>query len=166
MKIMNIREEKESDILKITNIHNQAFESKDEGKVVENLRKNNHLLISLVYEIDNEPAGHIAYSPMYYKGKITGIGLGPVGVLPGFQNQGIGTVLTEKGNETAFSEGFSKIFVLGEPEYYLRFGFELAKRYNYFSKFDPEGNYFMVLGKNLTAEGERKQIDYCSEFDV
>ena len=164
---MIIREEKESDIFDITAVHDQAFEGPIEGKIVENLRKNKNLTISLVAETEGKIVGHIAYSPMYNKEKeITGLGLGPVGVLPSFQKQRIGSKLTSKGNEIALSKGINKIFVIGDTEYYCRFGFEIARNYNYFSGFNPEGNHFMVMGEQLKKEPEKTFVDYCKEFNV
>ena len=163
---MNIREEKETDIAEITNIHNQAFKGPLEGEIVKNLRKNKNLTISLVCEMENKIVGHIAYSPTYVKNETAGLGLAPVGVSPEFQKQGIGSALINKGNEIALSKGFSRIFVIGEPDYYPKFNFEPAKKYNYFSKFDPEGNYFMVLGRNLEAASERIEVECGKEFNV
>ena len=164
---MLIREEKEPDIVDITAVHDQAFDGPIEGKIVENLRKNKNLTISLVAETDGKITGHIAYSPMYNKEReITGLGLGPVGVLPSFQKQGIGSKLTTKGNEIAWSKGINKIFVLGDTEYYCRFGFEIARNYNYFSAFDPEGNHFMVMGEQLKKESAKTFVDYCEEFNA
>ena len=166
-KNMIIREENESDIADITAVHNQAFNGPDEGKIVRNLRKSNNLTISLVAEANGKTIGHIAYSPIYNKNKeIIGIGLAPVAVSPSHQKQGIGSKLIKKGNEIALSKGFKRIFVLGETEYYCRFGFEIAKNYNYFSCFDPEGNHFMVLGEKLKKESEKTSVHYCKEFNV
>jgi putative acetyltransferase len=161
---MNVREEKESDILQITNIHDKAFRGHDEGKIVENLRKNGNLKISLVCEMRNKLVGHIAYSPVYSKNKIIGLGLAPVAVLPDFQKQGIGSTLIRRGNKMAVSKGFLKIFVLGDPDYYSRLGFEPAKRYNYFSKFDPEGNHFMILKNHIKPERKKTDVEYGKEF--
>jgi len=162
---MVIREEREEDIEQITAIHNQAFSGPEEGKIVEELRKNGNLLISLIAESDRKLVAHIAYSPMSNKDReIIGIGLAPVAVLPAYQRQGIGSRPIEKGNETAFAGGFSKIFVLGDLEYYRRFGFEIAKNYNYFSSFDPEGKHFMVMGRPLEKAAEVTAVDYCAEF--
>ena len=163
---MIIREEKESDINDITAIHDQAFGG-PMGGFVENLRKNNNLYISLVAEKDGKIIGHIAYSPMYNKEKeIIGLGIGPVGVLPPLQNQGIGSELTSKGNEIAWSKGITKIFVLGNTEYYLGLGFEKASNYNYFSILDPTGKHFMVIGKKLEKEPEKTFVDYGKEFNA
>ena len=85
---MNIRLENNSDIYKIENIHNQAFNNPDESKIVNKLRGNNNLTLSLVGEIDESLIGHIAYSPILngYQEPI-GIGLGPVGVTQPFRTR-------------------------------------------------------------------------------
>ncbi len=166
-KNMLIRNENESDTEDITNIHEQAFKGPDEGEIVKNLRKNNNLAISLIAEIDKKIVGHIAYSPIYDKNEeIIGVGLAPVAVLPSYQKQGVGSNLINQGNEMALAKGFEKIFVLGDPVYYRRFGFEMAKSYNYFSDFDPEGKHFMILGKQLERESEKTFVKYCKEFKV
>jgi putative acetyltransferase len=163
---MIFREEKDSDIPEISNLHRQAFNGSDEFLIVENLRKNKKLILSLVCEIEGKIVGHIAYSAVFYKKEPVGVGLGPVAVLPSFQRRGIGSKLIETGNQTAFSKGFHAIFVLGNPLYYSRFGFEKAKEKNYFSRYDPEGNNFMLLGNRLTAAQQKTEVEYCKEFDI
>jgi putative acetyltransferase len=163
---MIFREEKNSDIPEISNLLRQAFKGSDESLIVENLRKNKNLTLSLVCEIEGKLVGHIAYSAVSCKREAVGVGLGPVAVLPSFQRQGIGLKLIETGNQTVFSKGFHKIFVLGNPAYYSRFGFEKAKEQNYFSRFDPEGNHFLVLGNRLTATQQKVDVAYCKEFDI
>lgn len=163
---MIFREEKDSDIPEISNLHRQAFKGPDESLIVENLRKNKNITLSLVCEIEGKIVGHIAYSAVSCKREAIGVGLGPVAVLPSFQRRGIGSKLIETGNQTAFSKGFHTIFVLGNPLYYSRFGFEKAKEKNYFSRFDPEGNHFMLLGNRVTAAQKKTEVEYCKEFDI
>lgn len=162
---MKIRHEKPTDIQNITAIHLQAFKGPVEGQIVKRLRTNHKLIISLIAEIDKYPVGHIAYSPIYDKDTgIIGIGVGPVAVIPARQKQGIGSRLIREGNKIAFYKGFDKIFVLGEPEYYGRFGFELAKQYNYYSGFDPEGTYFQIFAGQPEKAPGRIFVEYCQEF--
>jgi putative acetyltransferase len=163
---VTIHEEKATDITQITELHNQAFNGPDEGKIVDNLRKNKKLIISLVCELNGKVVGHIAYSPIFNDKKIIGLGLAPLAVLPDNQKQGIGSELIRQGNRIALSKGYKKIFVLGYPDYYSRFGFKPAKEYNYFSKFDPEGDHFMVIGSQLENEPEKVVVNYCEEFNV
>jgi putative acetyltransferase len=162
---MNIRSENESDIQQITLIHDQAFNGPDEGKIVEKLRKNNRLTISLVYELENMVVGHIAYSPVYNKGEVIGLGLAPVAVLPDFQKLGIGSALINAGDEIAASKEYSRIFVIGYQNYYSRFGFVLAKEYNYFSRYDLDGGHFMILKDDVKPEAEKVDVEYCTEFE-
>ena len=57
-----IRIENKADLLQITEIHNQAFGDTEESQIVIDLRKNDNLKLSLVYENDGILVGHIAYS--------------------------------------------------------------------------------------------------------
>ncbi len=164
-KPATIREEKTPDIPLIRAIHDRAFDSRDEGVIVEKLRKNKNLTISLVAEVEGVVIGHIAYSPVYINGTRTGLGLAPVAVLPAHQNQGTGSALIRTGNEIAVMKGFSMIFVLGDPDYYSRFGFELAREYNYFSKFDPGGKHFMILRNKIKVAEMKLYLDYGAEFN-
>jgi putative acetyltransferase len=51
--------------------------------------------------------------------------LAPVSVVPKRQNQGIGSALVREGLARCAALGFDACAVLGEPEYYARFGFRL-----------------------------------------
>ena len=165
---VTIRNEQESDLHNITLLHELAFKNIAEGKIVEELRKNKHLYLSLVCESENEGIliGHVAYSPITSDGKIIGLGLGPVAVLPSFQDKKIGSLLIKTGNKIALEKKVERIFVLGDPGYYSRFGFSLAKKQNYFSKFDPEGIHFMVINHNPTVQKENTFVSYCKEFEL
>ncbi len=58
-----------------------------------------------------------------------GIGLAPVAVLPARQRQGIARALIGAGHLRLKTLGEKIVFVLGDPDYYKRFGFshEIAK---------------------------------------
>lgn len=55
--------------------------------------------------------------------------LGPIAVLPEYQGQGIGGMLMEHVKGIARDHGYRAIFLLGDPEYYSRFGFVPSERY-------------------------------------
>ena len=160
------RIENKADFLQITEIHNQAFKGIEESQIVTNLRKNKNLKLSLVYENDGILVGHIAYSLIKNNNDIViGMGLAPLSVLPSHQNKGIGSKLVKYGNYQVKKMGFNQIFVLGDPKYYSRFGFEKAKKYNYFSDFDLKGNHFMVFGKKI-KEPFKINVFYSNEFKL
>lgn len=164
---MELREEQPSDVAAIRAVHDAAFKgSKVEGEIVDRLRERGKLLISVVCEEDGKVVGHAAYSPITYKNREIGIGLGPIGVLPERQNLGIGSKLTLEGNALAFSKNYENIFVLGDPAYYCRFEFDLASRLNLYSKFDPEGRHFMIFSRNPEPYPQKIFVDYDKAFDA
>ena len=124
-----IRPEQTQDITVIFNLTQRAFEqaehsSHTEQFIVNALRAAGHLSISLVAELDSQIVGHIAFSPVQLSsGAAHWYGLGPVSVLPEWQQQGIGSQLIEKGlyQLRQYAAG---CVVLGEPAYYQRFGFQ------------------------------------------
>lgn len=124
-----IRNEKESDIETIFEITKEAFENHPHSNhteqfIINALRAANALTISLVAEVGGKVVGHIAFSPVTVSdGSHNWYGLGPVSVLPRFQKQGIGKALILKGLSLLKSLGAQGCVLVGEPEYYKRFGF-------------------------------------------
>ena len=69
------------------------------------------------------------------------VGLAPIGVLPSCQRQSIGSALIRAGLAHLRDAGESIVFVLGEPDYYVRFGFRAVD--GYVSPY--AGPYFQAL---------------------
>ncbi|MCC8188302.1 MAG: N-acetyltransferase [Bacteroides sp.] len=46
-----------------------------------------------------------------------------------YRNKGVGTALMEEGLRQAYTEGYSAIFLCGDPAYYYRFGFKPISSY-------------------------------------
>ena len=55
------------------------------------------------------------------------VALGPIGVVPAWQRQGVGAALMRAAVQQADARGFAAIVLLGHPSYYPRFGFRPAK---------------------------------------
>jgi len=127
---MEIREETSSDIDAIRSITRAAFisvehSSQTESAIVDALRNSGALSISLVAVESNEIVGHVAFSPITIEGENKGwFGLGPVSVRPDKQRKGIGANLIEDGLRRVSSMEAKGCVVLGDPNYYARFGFE------------------------------------------
>lgn len=149
-----IREETESDIQTIFDITELAFashpfSSKTEQFIVNQLRKHHALSISLVAEIDGQVIGHIAFSPVLISSSEQGwYGLGPVSVHPDFQHRGIGSTLISTGLNLLQSKNALGCVVLGEPEFYSRFGFKAEPSLR-LAGVPPE--YFMALAFTITS---------------
>jgi putative acetyltransferase len=145
---ITIRDERPEDIEAIRSVNDQACGQSQEGQLVDTLRKNGGVLLSLVAIADRRVVGHILYSPVSIEsaGKDTiGAGLGPMAVLPEFQRQGIGSKLIESGKQRLREAGVPFIVVLGHPSYYPRFGFIPASKYGVRSEWEVPDNVFMML---------------------
>lgn len=125
MMSIDIREEIAGDRAAIRALHQQVFEQDEEAHLVEALRANGGVSLSLVATVDGCLVGHILYSPATI-GQAVGAGLGPLAVLPAYQRRGIGSLLVQMGNDRLRKDGCPFIIVLGHADYYPRFGFRPA----------------------------------------
>ncbi|MGH6706110.1 MAG: GNAT family N-acetyltransferase [Sphingomicrobium sp.] len=145
---MHIRAETAGDAAAISAVVEAAFAGAEhsdgtEVAIVEQLRKAAALTISLVATDGTEIVGHVALSPITIDGVDIGwLGVGPVSVLPGRQNQGIGQALMHEALDRARSMGAAGCVVLGEPAYYGGFGFKADERLSFPG---PPPEYFQAL---------------------
>ncbi|GEM_PF-200418 len=103
----------------------EQFASHTEQFIVNALRRTNQLAISLVALYEGTIVGHIAISPVSISSGAPGwYGLGPVSVLPQWQGQGVGTQLIRSGLAQLQRSGARGCVVLGDPQFYGRFGFK------------------------------------------
>lgn len=97
----------------------------DEQHVIDSLRDDGDLLLSLVAVEGETILGQITYSPaLLMNGDLGWVVLGPVAVEPSHQGQGIGRALIEAGEAAMKKREVKGITVLGDPNIYGRFGFE------------------------------------------
>jgi putative acetyltransferase len=124
-----IRDETKADQTAIFELTEKAFvdmeiSSHTEQFIVDALREAGVLTVSLVAEVDGVVAGHIAFSPISITDGARGwYGLGPVSVLPEYQQQGIGKALIREGLARLKKLGAKGCCLVGHPEYYPQFGF-------------------------------------------
>lgn len=127
-----IRNETMADTAAITEVTAAAFTSLEisnhtEQFIVEALRAAGALSVSLVAEADGRVVGHIAFSPVSIDDGTDGwYGLGPVSVLPEYQRMGVGKALIREGLARLRDLGGKGCCLVGHPEYYRKFGFELV----------------------------------------
>ncbi len=154
--MITIRQEQAEDIAAIYGVVEQAFGRADEAHLVNRLRAHGKARISLVATAGERLVGHILFSPVMIESatksreargtkSCEAIGLAPLAVLPEFQNQGIGSRLTEAGLEACQRQGYGAVVVLGHPNYYPRFGFVPAVQYHIKSEYDVPDEVFMIL---------------------
>ena len=124
---MLIRDEATGDIPAIGRVVTEAMltlpqATGTEARIVERLRAEGALTLSLVAEADGEVVGHLAASAARI-GAQDGWGLiGPLAVLPAWHRRGIGTALMTEALRRlrATCRGAA---LVGHPGYYVRFGF-------------------------------------------
>jgi putative acetyltransferase len=93
-------------------------------------------------------------------------GLGPLGIAPFWQGQGVGTLLIEKGLAASAANGIGAVVVLGHPDYYRRFGFSPAHRYGITCRWVVPEDAFMVKELAPGTLGKlRGRVDYLPDFD-
>jgi putative acetyltransferase len=145
---MTIRDERSEDARQIDEIVTAAFaknphSNQTEHTLVKKLRADHALTLSLVAEDDGKLTAHIAFSPVQIDGAARGWhGLGPVAVRPELQRRGIGSALIHAGLQRLKKMGSNGCVVLGEPEFYQRFGFRTDTRLR-LDGVPPE--YFLIL---------------------
>jgi putative acetyltransferase len=145
--MLTIRAEKPEDIPAIHHINTAAFGQANEADLVDALRRNNALTISLVAVKDSRLVGHIAFSPVTITSStatIAALGLAPMAVLPAYQRRGIGSQLVEAGLTACHHTLYGVVVVLGHPHYYPRFGFTPAKPLSIVWEHDAPDEAFMV----------------------
>ena len=126
---ISIRGERAADILSIEAVIVAAFlnaphTSHTEQLIVHALRKSGKLAVSLVAELEGAAVGHAAASPVSISDGATGwFGLGPISVMPEYQRRGIGSHLVSDALRVLCERGASGCVVLGERDFYGRFGF-------------------------------------------
>lgn len=126
---LTIRAETPADIPAITALTDVAFANvthsdQREAQIVNLLRENGALTVSLVAMRHGDAVGHVAASPVSLSdGSEHWFGIGPVSVLPNYQGQGIGSALMQAVIAALREKGAAGCVLLGDPSWYLRFGF-------------------------------------------
>jgi len=151
---MNIRQEKQDDYVTTEMLIQEAFLTAEfsDGKehlLVKKLRYSESFIpqLSIVAESDNKIIGHILFTRVDIEGNKSreSLALAPLSVLPIAQRQGIGTNLVKYGLEKAKELGFESVIVLGHPEYYKKFGFLNASKWDVKCPFEVPDEAFMAI---------------------
>jgi putative acetyltransferase len=154
----------------IRTIHLLAFDTCREADLVEKLRNNAAVKLSIVAEEDGAIVGHVAFSPVELgegASRIQGLGLGPISVLPHLQKHGIGTQLMQKSIGILKTDGCPFVTVLGPPAFYARFGFRSASDFGIRCKWEAPSDSFMLLAFDAATVARGAGLArYGAEFDV
>lgn len=159
MNNVMIRPETSDDKDAIFAVNVAAFETDAEALLVDKLRESAKPYVSLVAEVGGEIIGHIMYTPVYMVRSLFGVtiktslkhtdlkimGLAPLAVLPEHQNTGVGTALVKAGFEACIAIDYTACVVLGNPDYYKKFGFVPTANFGIKSEFRVPKELFMAV---------------------
>jgi putative acetyltransferase len=161
MKI-DIRDEMPGDATAVSGLITQAFAGRPysagtEAAIVDALRRDGALTLSLLAVAKDAPVGHIAFSPVVMANGAQWLGLGPLSVLPDHQGKGIGSSLVRAALSRL--DPTAKGYVLaGDPAYYNRFGFRAGG-----ATFPGVPDHF-VLTRALRGPTPRGPVTYHTAF--
>lgn len=153
---ITIRAEKPGEAKAIHALHHAEFKGNAEADLVDELRESGETVLSLVAEAGGKIAGHVLYSRLKVDGAPSAVALGPIAVDLAHQKHGIGGRLIEEGHRLLREKGETLVFVVGDPAYYVRFGFSLSAA----AKFDTpyNGPYLMSLALASGAPASGKVV--------
>ncbi|WP_435603849.1 GNAT family N-acetyltransferase [Streptomyces sp. bgisy130] len=129
---LTIRQERSDDHPAVHALHLAAFEGEERvPALADALRSAGAPLapVSFVATVDGQVVGHVLLSAGRLDAPrqiVDVLVLSPLGVLPEFQDQGIGTRLIEHALAAADARQVPLVFLEGSPHYYAHRGFERA----------------------------------------
>lgn len=138
---LKIRLEEKEDFAAVENITREAFWNLycpgcNEHYLIHTLRKSEAFIPKLDYvaEYQGKVIGNIVYAKaeiIHDNGaEIDVITFGPVSVHPDYQGMGIGHKLITYSLDQARKIGYKAVFILGDPDYYQKYGFKQAEEYD------------------------------------
>ncbi len=124
----DIRDGVSSDAAKIERLYPEAFPDEELRPLVRALLRETRGVLSLVAIAEAALIGHGAFTPCGVSdGGDAAALLGPLAVAPAWQGRGVGSALVRRGLDRLRSTGVDHVFVLGDPAYYGRFGFQAER---------------------------------------
>ena len=158
---MIIRSESPGDIVGIRFVEEAAFLQSAEADLVDDLRAAGDSFFSLIAVEGETVTGHAMFSRL--QAPFPALALGPVAVLPDRQRMGVGSRLIREGIARSEAAGWTGIFVLGDPAFYRRFGFDVGKASGFISPYAGPHLMALPLGRNELPTSTRS-IQHAPAF--
>lgn len=135
-----VRQITEADYTTVYKLIKTAFETAehrdgDEQDFAVNLRNGDNYIpeLDLVAERDGKLLGHIMFTKTYVTkpdgSRYNTLMVAPLAVLPEYRSIGVGSALMKEGLRIAQNMGYQSAFLIGDPNYYQRFGYKLTHLY-------------------------------------
>lgn len=167
---IQIRKERREDFRQIREVVKDAFahaehSDGDEHNLIERIRDSSDYIpdLSLVAVSGDIVLGHIMFSRISV-GQSEAIALAPLSVKTDCQRLGIGKLLVTAGHRLACKMGYSCSVVLGDPDYYSKFGYEKASNHGIIAPFDVPDEYYMVCELDKNCDIPKGYVKYSDAF--
>lgn len=160
-----VRPARPRDAQSIRRVHLSAFPTSVEADLVEELQKDGDAVLSLVAESGDRIVGHILLSRMAVNAggrELRALALAPIAVTSEEQGRGVGSALITEAMVQARRSGEEMIFVLGEPDYYRRFGFTPQAAAPFRSPY--AGPYLMALSFDQSEPASDGTATHAAAF--
>jgi putative acetyltransferase len=158
--MIEVRDEIPRDRKAVYQVVSSAFGQLAEAELVEKLREDNDSVVSLVADEDGQIVGHVLLSRM--NAPFPALALAPVSVIPTRQRNGIGSALVTRAVNSVRGKGWVAIFVLGDPNYYERFGFDREAAAGFTTPY--AGCHFMVLSLAPSLPATTGELRHAPAF--
>lgn len=157
---MIVRDEQPADPAAIHEVVRTAFGQAAEADLVDQLRRDGDAVVSLVAVEDAAVVGHVLLSRM--QAPFRALGLAPVSVRPDRQRAGVGSALVREALARARRDGWEAVFVLGDPAFYERFGFDPETARGFASPY--AGPHLMAIPLKGRLPVQAGRVDYAPAF--
>lgn len=155
-----MRLETPADTAAIRRVHLASFPTTAEADLVDDLRADGDVVLSLVADEGGVIAGHVLFSRM--TAPFRALALAPVAVLPAYRRRGFAARLIADGLARAAAD-WDAVFVLGDPAYYGRFGFDVGLAGGFSSP--CAGPHFMVKPLAGKLPSNQGPVAYAAAFN-
>jgi putative acetyltransferase len=145
-----------------------AFAGGDEAELIERLRADGLVRLSLVAVDGERVVGHVLFTTLHVvvDGRIVdALCLAPVSVLPQYQRRGVGSMLIRDGLARCKALGSEAVVVLGHAAYYPRFGFSADLASKLAAPFAGESFMALELVAGALA-GDAGEVVYPPAFGI
>ncbi len=163
-----IRSQRPNDTEAVRQVYEQAFEQRDEADLVDALISQDYARIALVAQLDDNIVGAILFSDLPIEtpqGTFDALALAPLAVIPDKQNKGIGSELVRAGLSACREGDHRVVIVLGDPNYYGRFGFSAELARGLQSPFPRDAFQALELVEHV-LQGVQGQVKYPPPFGI
>jgi putative acetyltransferase len=161
--MVTIRLEQPADAQPVRDLLEASFPGFQEAELVDSLRRDRDIVLSLAAEDQGVVIGYIAFSRLMVEGgesPFAAVALAPIAVYTEYQQQGVATRLIREGHACLAALGETLSVVLGEPAYYGRFGYSNRR----VARFESDYQSPYLMGLSFGAAPWEGRLVYAPAF--